>query len=156
MVRLSLLVRSLLARAPVCLLCQGTRVRRSRQNYGRLAGTLFVAVRCQDCGRRFPLPRRVAATQVTLYSRIPASAPDKQVVESALRDALRDVPGRWAVEIRPQADGWGMSIWPPDDGVIRLSLTAQHMKPGDVYARVRDALAKNGRWIEPNAADNGC
>lgn len=143
---MSLLVRSLLARAPTCLLCNGTRVRRSSQRYGRIAGALFVAVRCQECGRRFPLPRRVARTDVTIYSRIPATAAYKQPVEAALREALASVPGTWSVEVRPHADDgrWLVNITRPGGGTIRLSLTPGEAEAGAAYGKVRTALAKEG------------
>jgi hypothetical protein len=141
-----LLIRSLLARAPECLLCSGTRVRRSSQAYGPLMGAVFVAIRCQECGRRFPLPRRVARTEVTLYSRIPTRAANKSAVETALRDALLSVPGAWTVEVRPnpQDDRWLVTLSRSGGNAIRLSLVPSDAQADGVYEETRAALRKEG------------
>jgi hypothetical protein len=139
-------MRSLLARAPACLLCHGTRVRRSSRSYGTILGALFVAVRCQHCGRRFPLPRRVARTEVTVYSRIPAHAPNKGAFESALREALRSVPGSWSDEVRPdrQSDRWFVHIWRPDGETIRVGQLPRDVAGDVVLERIGHALRQRG------------
>lgn len=141
-----LLVRSLLARSPACLVCNGTRVRRSSRAYGVVLGALFVALRCQECGRRFPLPRRIARTRVTMYSRIPVSAPNKRAVESALREALATVPGTWTVEVRParQDDRWLVHISRPDGAVIRVPLLPRDANADVVFEKVDGALRQHG------------
>jgi hypothetical protein len=141
------LVRSLLARSPACLACNGTRVCRSSQRYGTITGAVFVAVRCQECGQRFPLPRHVARSHVTLYSRIPATAANKAAVERALGDALRIVPGDWAVEVRNAHDDdrWLVNIVRrPGGGTIRLSLVPRESSADVVHDRVTDALREEG------------
>jgi len=140
-----LLVRSLLARAPACLHCSGTRIRRSTQSYGMIVGALFVAVHCQECGRRFPLPRHVAATHVTLYSRIPAAAPNKKAVESALTQVLGLVPGDWAVEVRAarEDDRWLVQVRRPGAGPIR-SLVPRDASAEVACEQVREALRREG------------
>jgi hypothetical protein len=145
-VKKPLLIRSLLARTPSCLLCNGKRVRRSSRAYGPIVGALFVAVRCQECGRRFPLPRRVAATRVRLESGIASTAPNKSAVESALQDALRSIPGDWLAEIRTAVDEgrWLVRIQGPGGATIRLSVIQQETTPDIVYDRVREALHKEG------------
>jgi transcription elongation factor Elf1 len=140
-----LLVRSLLARAPACLHCNGTRVRRSTQVYGTFVGVLFVAVRCQECGRRFPLPRRVAATQVTVYNRMPASATNKNAVEGALRRALASVPGEWTVEVRAAHDNdrWLVQMR-RGGGQVRVLTLPRDASAEIVYDQAREALRCEG------------
>jgi hypothetical protein len=108
-------------------------------------GAVFVAIRCQECGRRFPLPRRVARTEVTLYSRIPTRAANKSAVETALRDALLSVPGAWTVEVRPnpQDDRWVVTLSRSGGNAIRLSLVPSAQADG-VYEETRAALRKEG------------
>jgi hypothetical protein len=139
-----LLVRSLLARDLTCLLCGAQRVRRSSRPYGTVIATLFVALRCQECGQRFPMPRRVGGTRVTVWSRIPPSDPAKGPVEAAIQEALRAIPGRWTVEVRHAAGGerWFVSFSRP--GGLRLSLTSREQHAESVYDGVQDALRKQG------------
>jgi len=142
---MSLLVRSFLARDPVCLLCNGTRIRRSSRPYGTVMGAVFVAVRCQECGRRFPLRRRVASTRVTLVNRVATAQPNRKAIEGVVEDALRSVPGDWVVEIRAGQDPrWLLSIRRPGRGDIRLALAPDMTAADQVYERVRESLRKEG------------
>src|SRR5687768_4593672 len=141
----SLLIRSLLTRKLVCLLCGGTRVRRSARVYRGLAATLFVAGRCQECGRRFPLLRRLGSTQVILESGIPTTHPNKKTVEAALQDALGDVPGTWSVDVRaaPQGERWLVSLC-RSGRRLRLLLDSREAQWEVVYDDVRHALREAG------------
>jgi len=108
-------------------------------------GAVFVAVRCQECGRRFPLRRRVASTRVTLVNRVATAQPNRKAIEGVVEDALRSVPGDWVVEIRAGQDPrWLLSIRRPGRGDIRLALAPDMTAADQVYERVRESLRKEG------------
>jgi hypothetical protein len=79
-----------------------------------------------------------------MYNRIPAAAADKAAVESGIGQALRSVPGTWAVEVRSahEGDRWLVSLRRSGGITIQVSLVSGDTSSAAVYDKVRDALRK--------------
>jgi len=141
-----LILRALGAHDAACAHCRSERVHRSGQPYGRLVRALgLVALRCEDCGRRFPAPRPLGSTQVVLRSEVAGDDPMKQSVEADLLAALDAVPGHWLVTVVPGAEVGRWQVALRGRGrVVRLKISPDRQESLDVMEAVRAGLRSEG------------
>jgi hypothetical protein len=145
-VPLPLILRALGARDVTCARCRSERVHRSGLPYGRIVRALgLVALRCEDCGRRFPAPRRLGSTHVVLRSEVAGDHPMKQPVEADLLAALETRPGRWLVTVVPGAESGRWQVALRGRGrVVRLTISPGEQESLDVMEAVRAGLRSEG------------
>jgi hypothetical protein len=141
-----LLLRGLLSRIPACVLCGSKFIRLSGRPYGALISRLGLeAYRCKRCQRRFPLPRRVALSEVNIQSVIPEGNPQKHAIEDAFHRALRGVSGTWtvAILIAPQGNRWLVTLRGPRE-TLHFSFSPDEQNAVRVQERVASALRTEG------------
>jgi hypothetical protein len=143
---LTLVLRALGARDVHCARCGSERVHRSGRPYGRLVRTLgLVALRCEDCGRRFPVPRRLGSTHVLLRSELAGDDPMKEAVETDLVAALDTRPGYWLVTVGPGTESGRWQVALRGRGrVVRLTISPGEQESPDVMEAVRAGLRSEG------------
>jgi hypothetical protein len=104
-----------------------------------------VALRCEDCGTRFPLPQRLGTTRTRLRSELPQEHPLKESIEGRLLAALDGVPGKWGIDVLSASDSARWLIRMRGRGsVLRLSLPMDRLSPEAAFGAVREALVRAG------------
>ena len=102
------------------------------------------------------LPPQHEAGHVTLANRLPPKYPQRLALETAIRNALRGLAGRWDVVVEvPAGLSLVIAVVAPDGSSWTMSCcNPEHRDPESIAETVRAACSRR-RWLDPAAQTSG-